>query len=128
MIIFSVLEYIYKFDELSRIVKDIVSIDSVKMSRFFKGLNVKIRKGVEKYSDLKDMALEYERIMDKEESAYKRKFGNDSNHNKKKFIAAPSIITEWKCQLCGEDHEGHCCSGWIICFVNNHVIKVIITT
>ena len=80
----TLIEYSSKFNELSRFATDIVSTEKVRASRFFKGLNLKIQKGIGKYSnfrDLYDRALEYERILDKEEGANKRKFSEGFNNN-----------------------------------------------
>ena len=94
-----------------------VNTDEARASRFFEGLNVKIQKGVAKYTDFQDLygrALEFERVLDKEDGANKRKFtngnknnGNKNNHNNhnkgpnnKSFqLANSSKLTVWKCRL-----------------------------
>ena len=124
----TVIEYSCKFNELSRFASDIVSKESVRASRFFEGLNLKIQKGIGKYSDFRDLydrALEYERILDKEDNTNKRKFGGGNNNRNKRptnwdrkpFQPTTSTrVTVWKCRLCGKDHRGRSCTGKIICF------------
>ncbi|XP_057545938.1 uncharacterized protein LOC130824932, partial [Amaranthus tricolor] len=51
----TMIEYSCKFNELSRFASDIVSKESVRASRFFEGLNLKIQKGIGKYSDIRDL-------------------------------------------------------------------------
>ncbi|XP_057526200.1 uncharacterized protein LOC130805444 [Amaranthus tricolor] len=124
----TVIEYSCKFNELSRFASDIVSKESVCASRFFEALNLKIQKGIRKYSnfrDLYDRALEYERILDKEDNTNKTKYGGGNNNrnkwptnwDRKPFY--PTTLTKTtirKCRLCGKDHQGRLCIGKIICF------------
>ena len=89
-------------------------IDSGKAIRFFEGLNLRIQKGTSRYQDFDDLynqALEYERILEKEDGFSKRKnetiggsgYKKAKNKGKKSFqtVAGP---TQWKCRLCGEDN------------------------
>ena len=72
---------------MSRFATDIVSTEKVRASHFFEGLNLKIQKGIRKYSesrDLYDRALIFERIFDKEDGANKMKFSAGNNINKSK--------------------------------------------
>ncbi|XP_057543306.1 uncharacterized protein LOC130821529, partial [Amaranthus tricolor] len=83
----TVIEYNCKFNELSRFASDIVSKESVRASRFFEGLSLKIQKGIGKYSDFRDLydrVLKYERILDKEDNTNKRKLGGGNNNGNKR--------------------------------------------
>ncbi|XP_057548098.1 uncharacterized protein LOC130826533 [Amaranthus tricolor] len=84
----SVIEYASKFRELSIFATEIVISDRGKAIRFFEGLSLRIQKGTLRYQDFDDLynqALEYERILEKEDG------------------------------LCGKDHRGRNYNGKIVC-------------
>ena len=63
-------------EEMARFATKIVISDRGKAIRFFEGLNLRIQKGTPRYQDFNDMynqALEYERILEKEDEFNKRK-------------------------------------------------------
>ena len=71
-----VIEYASKFRELARFATEIVISDQGKAIRFFEGLNLRIQKGTPRYQDVDDLyiqALEYERILEKQDGFNKRK-------------------------------------------------------
>ncbi|XP_057520750.1 uncharacterized protein LOC130801014 [Amaranthus tricolor] len=122
----SVIEYVSKFRKLARFATEIVISDRGKAIRFFEGLNLRIQKGTPRYQDFDDLynqALEYERILEKQDGFNKRKnessggggYKKANNEGKKPFqtIARP---TQWKCRLCGKDHRGRNCNGKIVCY------------
>ena len=133
----SVVEYSSKFNELSRFATNI-NTEKVRASHFFEGLNLKIQKGIEKYSDFRDLcdrAREFEWILDKADGANKRKFsiGNNINKSKKpnnwvRKPFQPSTLvkpTVWKCRLCGKNHRGHSFTGKIICYKCKQEVHIV---
>lgn len=88
----SFVEYTSTFKVLSCFTKEFVNISILKESRFFDGLNVDIQLGFEVYNgfeDLKNRAMEYERILAKLDN--KRKGWSSSNNKKAKSFKRKSF-------------------------------------
>ncbi|XP_057545978.1 uncharacterized protein LOC130824972 [Amaranthus tricolor] len=80
----TVIEYSCKFNELSRFASDIVSKESVRASRFFEGLNLKIQKGIGKDPNFRDL---YNRALEITEVVHA--LGRSSASNAKRRVMFP---------------------------------------
>ncbi|XP_057251745.1 uncharacterized protein LOC130591827 [Beta vulgaris subsp. vulgaris] len=128
----SVVEYAVKFMELSRFVPELVSTENFKMTRFFEGLNLRYQKLIGKYNsyqELYDLALEKERICQKEDEANKKRGGNKQggNYDKRPRVEGWNNQVQMnrtrkpekleKCTRCGKMHaKSITCTGVPICY------------